>query len=48
MVEADDAYTGLHSQDVVSLVLAVADELGMGQLSAVRPSSPRCSTTSAR
>jgi HD-GYP domain-containing protein (c-di-GMP phosphodiesterase class II) len=29
MVEADDAYTGLHSQDVVSLVLAVADELGL-------------------
>jgi HD-GYP domain-containing protein (c-di-GMP phosphodiesterase class II) len=27
VVEADDAYTGLHSQDVVSLVLAVADEL---------------------
>jgi HD-GYP domain-containing protein (c-di-GMP phosphodiesterase class II) len=27
MVEADDAYTGLHSQDVVSLVLTVADEL---------------------
>lgn len=27
MVEADDTYTGLHSQDVVSLVLAVADEL---------------------
>ena len=29
VVEADDAYTGLHSQDVVSLVLAVADELGL-------------------
>ena len=29
MVEADDAYTGLHSQDVVSLVLGVADELGL-------------------
>jgi HD-GYP domain-containing protein (c-di-GMP phosphodiesterase class II) len=29
MVEADDAYTGLHSQDVVSLVLAVADRLGL-------------------
>jgi HD-GYP domain-containing protein (c-di-GMP phosphodiesterase class II) len=27
VVEADDAYTGLHSQDVVSLVLAVGDEL---------------------
>jgi HD-GYP domain-containing protein (c-di-GMP phosphodiesterase class II) len=27
MVEADDTYTGLHSQDVVSLVLAVAEEL---------------------
>ena len=30
VVEADDAYTGLHSQDVVSLVLAVADELKLG------------------
>ncbi len=29
VVEADDAYTGLHSQDVVSLVLNVADELGL-------------------
>ncbi|MDX6553432.1 MAG: hypothetical protein QOH74_1920 [Gaiellales bacterium] len=29
MVEADDAYTGLHSQDVVSLVLAVSDHLGL-------------------
>jgi HD-GYP domain-containing protein (c-di-GMP phosphodiesterase class II) len=29
MVEADDAYTGLHSQDVVSLVLEVADRLGL-------------------
>ena len=29
MVEADDAYTGLHSQDVVSLVLATADRLGL-------------------
>ena len=29
MVEADDAYTGLHSQDVVSLVLQVADGLGL-------------------
>jgi HD-GYP domain-containing protein (c-di-GMP phosphodiesterase class II) len=27
MIEADDAYTGLHSQDVVHLVLAVADAL---------------------
>jgi len=27
VVEADDVYTGLHSQDVVSLVVAVADEL---------------------
>jgi HD-GYP domain-containing protein (c-di-GMP phosphodiesterase class II) len=30
VVEADDAYTGLHSQDVVSLVLAVGDELKLG------------------
>ena len=29
VVEADDAYTGLHSQDVVSLVLGVADRLGL-------------------
>jgi len=29
VVEADDAYTGLHSRDVVSLVLAVCDELGV-------------------
>ncbi|MGH3524971.1 MAG: HD-GYP domain-containing protein, partial [Mycobacterium sp.] len=29
MVEADDAYTGLHSQDVVGLVLRVADHLGL-------------------
>ena len=31
MVEADDAYTGLHSQDVVALVLAVADRMGLGE-----------------
>ena len=29
VIEADDAYTGSHSRDVVSLVLAVADELGL-------------------
>jgi putative nucleotidyltransferase with HDIG domain len=29
VVEADDAYTGLHSQDVVSLVLSVADKLAL-------------------
>jgi HD-GYP domain-containing protein (c-di-GMP phosphodiesterase class II) len=29
MVEADDAYTGLHSQDVVALVLEVADWCGL-------------------
>ena len=29
VVEADDAYTGSHSRDVVELVLAVADELGL-------------------
>ena len=29
VVEADDAYTGLHSHDVVSLVLSVADHLGL-------------------
>ncbi len=30
MVEADDSYTGLHSQDVVSLVLAVSGSLDLG------------------
>lgn len=29
MVEADDAYTGLHSRDVVDLVLAVADRMAL-------------------
>jgi putative nucleotidyltransferase with HDIG domain len=29
VVEADDAYTGMHSQGVVKLVLAVADRLGL-------------------
>lgn len=29
VVEADDAYTGEHSRDVVSLALTVADELGL-------------------
>jgi len=29
VVEADDAYTGSHSRDVVELVLGVADELGL-------------------
>jgi putative nucleotidyltransferase with HDIG domain len=29
VVEADDAYTGAHSRDVVELTLAVADELGL-------------------
>jgi len=29
VVEADDAYTGSHSRDVVELSLAVADELGL-------------------
>jgi putative nucleotidyltransferase with HDIG domain len=29
VVEADDAYTGSHSRDVVDLVLAVANELGI-------------------
>ena len=29
VVEADDAYTGMHSQGVVELVLAVADRLGL-------------------
>ncbi|HEY2937133.1 MAG TPA: HD-GYP domain-containing protein [Gaiellaceae bacterium] len=29
VLEADDAYTGFHSRDVVTLVLAVTDELGV-------------------
>jgi HD-GYP domain-containing protein (c-di-GMP phosphodiesterase class II) len=29
VVEADDAYTGFHSRDVVELCIAVADELGL-------------------
>jgi HD-GYP domain-containing protein (c-di-GMP phosphodiesterase class II) len=29
VIEADDAYTGSHSRDVVDLVLAVADSLGL-------------------
>jgi HD-GYP domain-containing protein (c-di-GMP phosphodiesterase class II) len=29
VVESDDSYTGSHSRDVVGLVLAVADELGL-------------------
>jgi len=29
VVEADDAYTGRHSHDVVSLVLAVSDRMGL-------------------
>jgi HD-GYP domain-containing protein (c-di-GMP phosphodiesterase class II) len=29
VVEADDEYTGLHSQDVVALVLGVAERLGL-------------------
>jgi len=29
VIEADDEYTGSHSRDVVELVLAVADELGL-------------------
>ncbi len=30
VVEADDAYTGSHSRDVVTLVLDVADRIGLG------------------
>jgi HD-GYP domain-containing protein (c-di-GMP phosphodiesterase class II) len=30
VIEADDEYTGAHSRDVLDLVLAVADELGVG------------------
>ena len=32
MVEANDSYTGLHSQDVVTRVLAVSDRLGLSRL----------------
>jgi HD-GYP domain-containing protein (c-di-GMP phosphodiesterase class II) len=31
VVEADDAYTGFHSRDVVSLTVAVGNELGLSQ-----------------
>jgi HD-GYP domain-containing protein (c-di-GMP phosphodiesterase class II) len=31
VVEADDAYTGLHSRDVVELSVAVAEELGVSE-----------------
>jgi HD-GYP domain-containing protein (c-di-GMP phosphodiesterase class II) len=31
VVEADDSYTGSHSRDVVELVLAVSDELGLDE-----------------
>src|ERR671935_105347 len=31
VVEADDAYTGSHSRDVVSLVVDVAERLGLSQ-----------------
>jgi HD-GYP domain-containing protein (c-di-GMP phosphodiesterase class II) len=30
VIEADDAYTGMHSRDVVELAVAVADRLGLG------------------
>ena len=30
VIEADDAYTGSHSRDVVDLVVSVADKLGLG------------------
>ena len=33
VVEADDAYTGAHSREVVDLVLAVCDDLGLDQRS---------------
>ena len=48
VIEADDEYTGTHSRDVVELVVAVADRLGLDPSSASARSSPRCCTTSAR
>ena len=49
MIEADDAYTGSHSRDVVELVLGVADRLGLDcRRAAGWPSSRRSCTTSAR
>ncbi len=39
VVEADDAYTGLHSRDVVELSLAVADELSLPLSCAATPSA---------
>ena len=48
VIEADDAYTGQHTQDVVELTVAVADQLGVDDETAGPPSSARCCTTSAR
>jgi hypothetical protein len=48
VIEAEDAYTGSHSRHVVELVLAVCDELALEPAQRATPSSPRCSTTSAR
>src|SRR5262249_56096465 len=47
VVEADDAYTGVHSRDVVDLTLLVAENLGLSsRASAGMASSPRSCTTS--
>ncbi len=43
MVEADDSYTGRHSHDVVSLVLAVCDRMGLdARLARTQSSPPSC------
>ena len=37
MIEADDAYTGQHTQDVVELTVAVADRLGVERVLGAEP-----------
>ena len=48
VVEADDAYTGTHSRDVVDASLAVADALGLDPTQGRTWSSARCCTTSGK
>jgi HD-GYP domain-containing protein (c-di-GMP phosphodiesterase class II) len=48
VVDADDAYTGMHTRDVVALSVAVAERMGSTRSAAARSSSARCCTMSAR
>ncbi len=48
VLEADDEYTGIHSQSVVSLSVAVADEMGLTSGTGATWSSALCCTTSER